>query len=99
MPIWPSLMIRHWGVSNFDVEAMEQLWRTPGGQACQTNQVLYHLAERGIEWNLHPWLRARQMPLMAYSPFDEGRLLRAPTLQQFGREHGMTAAQVASGVN
>jgi diketogulonate reductase-like aldo/keto reductase len=87
--------IRHWGVSNFDVEAMEQLWRTPGGQACQTNQVLYHLAERGIEWNLHPWLRKRQMPVMAYSPFDEGRLLRAPTLQQFGREHGMTAAQVA----
>ena len=87
--------IRHWGVSNFDIKAMEQLWRTPGGQACQTNQVLYHLAERGIEWNLHPWLRARQMPLMAYSPFDEGRLLRAPTLQQFGREHGMTAAQVA----
>ena len=87
--------IRHWGVSNFDIKAMEQLWRTPGGQACQTNQVLYHLAERGIEWNLHPWLRARQMPLMTYSPFDEGRLLRAPTLQQFGREHGMTAAQVA----
>lgn len=87
--------IRHWGVSNFDLPAMQRLWRTPGGDACQTNQVLYHLAERGIEWGLQPWLRERGLPVMAYSPFDEGRLLRDPTLARFAREHGMTPAQVA----
>ena len=87
--------IRHWGVSNFDLPAMQRLWRTPGGDACQTNQVLYHLAERGIEWGLQPWLRERGLPVMAYSPFDEGRLLRDPALARFAREHGMTPAQVA----
>jgi aldehyde reductase len=69
--------IRHWGVSNFDTDAMERLWRTPGGPSAQTNQVLYNLGERGIEWDLQPWLRERGLPVMAYSPFDQGRLLRS----------------------
>jgi diketogulonate reductase-like aldo/keto reductase len=87
--------IRHWGVSNFDTEGMQELWRTPGGTAAQTNQVLYNLGERGIEWDLLPWLREHRLPLMAYSPFDEGRLLRNPALVKFAHKHGMTPAQVA----
>jgi aldehyde reductase len=87
--------IRHWGVSNFDLEKMRQLWRVPGGHAAQTNQVLYNLGERGIEWDLRLWLRDRGLPVMAYSPFDEGRLLRQPGLQAFAQACGMTAAQVA----
>lgn len=87
--------IRHWGVSNFDLDGMRELWELTGGNAVQTDQVLYHLAERGIEWDLQPALRERRIPVMAYSPFDQGRLLRAPELVDFGRQRGMTAAQVA----
>lgn len=87
--------IRHWGVSNFDRTAMQELWRTPGGDAAQTNQVLYNLGERGIEWDLLPWLRERGLPVMAYSPFDQNRLLRKRALAAFVREHGMTPAQAA----
>jgi diketogulonate reductase-like aldo/keto reductase len=87
--------IRHWGVSNFDIEGMQQLWSATGGPAAQTNQVLYNLSERGIEWDLKPWLCERWLPVMAYSPFDEGRLLRKPALIAFAQKHGMTPAQVA----
>jgi diketogulonate reductase-like aldo/keto reductase len=87
--------IRHWGISNFDTKGMQELWRTPGGAAAQTNQVLYNLGERGIEWDLLPWLRERRLPVMAYSPFDEGRLLGNRALVAFARKHGMAAAQVA----
>jgi aldehyde reductase len=87
--------IRHWGVSNFDSDGMQDLWDTPGGSAAQVNQVLYNLGERGIEWDLQPWLRERRVPLMAYSPFDQGRLLRQRALATFAQEHGMTPAQVA----
>jgi aldehyde reductase len=87
--------IRHWGVSNFDRAAMDELARVPGGAAAQTDQVLYHLGERGIEWDLRPWLRERALPVMAYSPFDQGRLLRKRGLVTFAREHGMTPAQAA----
>ncbi|AMO23221.1 aldo/keto reductase [Ramlibacter solisilvae] len=87
--------IRHWGISNFDLEGMQALWRTPGGPAAQTNQVLYHLGERGIEWDLRPRLGERRLPVMAYSPFDEGRLLKNRALVAFARRHGSTPAQVA----
>ena len=87
--------IRHWGVSNFDTRAMRALWRTPGGDAAQVNQVLYNLGERGIEWDLQPWLRERGVPVMAYSPFDQGRLLRDAALTTFARERDMAPAQVA----
>jgi diketogulonate reductase-like aldo/keto reductase len=89
--------IRHWGVSNFDTDAMQALWRTPGGSAAQTNQVLYNLRERGIEWDLQPCLRGRRVPVMAYSPFDQGRLLRNRALVSFAKRHGMSPAQVAIG--
>ena len=87
--------IRHWGVSNFDGEAMSALWGTPGGSAAQVDQVLYNLGERGIEWDLRPALRAQGVPLMAYSPFDQGRLLREPALVAFAGARGMTPAQAA----
>lgn len=89
--------IRHWGVSNFDAGGMQEVWDAPGGHAVQVDQVLYHLGERGIEWDLRPWLRERGVPVMAYSPFDQGRLLRDRRLVAFAREQGMTPGQVALG--
>ena len=83
--------IRAWGVSNFDVEEMETL--PPG---CATNQVLYNLGERGIEFDLLPWSRERSMPVMAYSPVGQGgRLLADPALKSVAARHGVTAAQIA----
>ena len=87
--------IRHYGVSNLDLADMEELWELPGGQGVQTNQLLYNLTRRGIEWDLLPWMRARRMPLMAYSPIEQARLLRQPGLQRFAESHGMTPAQTA----
>lgn len=87
--------IRHWGVSNFDTDGLQELLPTPGGEAAQVNQVLYHLGERGIEWDLLPLQRRRRMPVMAYSPFDQGRLLRHRALRTFAGEHGMTPGQAA----
>jgi len=88
-------LIRHWGVSNFDVEDMEELWALPGGDAGATDQVLYNLARRGIEWNLLPKLRERRIPIMAYSPMDHGRLVRMPKLHDFAKRAGLTPTQVA----
>ncbi len=80
-----------WGVSNFDVDGMEEL--PPG---CATNQVLYNLGSRGIAFDLLPWCRDRGMPVMAYSPVGQaGRLLRAPALQAVAARHGVSPAQVA----
>jgi diketogulonate reductase-like aldo/keto reductase len=87
--------IRHWGVSNLDPEEMKVLWSQSGGQAVQTNQVLYNLGQRGIEWDLLPWLRQHRIPVMAYSPFEHGELLRSRALAAFARKHVMTPAQVA----
>ena len=87
--------IRHWGVSNLDAELMQSLWEIPGGSAAQTDQVLYNLGRRGIEWDLQPWLRERRVPLMAYSPIEQGRLLRQRALVEFARQRAMTPAQAA----
>lgn len=87
--------IRHWGVSNFDMSDMEELMGLRGGSAVQTNQVLYNLTRRGIEWNLLPWARERSLPIMAYSPIEQGRILDHPVLQDVASHHGATAAQVA----
>ena len=87
--------IRHWGVSNLDLDDMRELAAVPGGGACAANQLLYNLGRRGIEWELLPWLRERGMPVMAYSPIEQARLLRHQGLQDLARRHGMTAAQVA----
>jgi len=84
-----------WGVSNFDVDDMEELMSVPGGENVATNQVLYNLARRGIEFDLLPWSEQRGIPAMAYSPLDEGRLLRHPALARIAAARGASAAQVA----
>ncbi len=84
-------LIGAWGVSNFDAPALARL--PPG---CATNQVLYNLERRGIEFDLLPWCREHAMPVMAYSPVGQaGTLLRSPALAEVGRRHGVTPAQVA----
>ncbi len=88
-------LIRGWGVSNLDTAEMEELWALPGGGAVQTNQLLYNLTRRGIEWELMPWLRARRVPVMAYSPIEQGRLANERRLAGFAKRRGMTAAQAA----
>ena len=87
--------IRHYGVSNLDLSDMQQLWKIPGGQAVAANQLLYNLTRRGLEWDLQPWLRERRVPVMAYSPIEQGRLLREPGIAGFAKRHGMTPAQAA----
>jgi len=87
--------IRHWGVSNLDLADMRELWSVPGGAQAATNQLLYNLDRRGIEWDLLPWLRERGVPVMAYSPIEQGRLLRHRGLRAFAQRHGMTQAQAA----
>ena len=88
--------IRYWGVSNLDTSDMQELWRVPHGQACATNQVLYHPDSRGIEFDLLPWCNQHNMPLMAYSPVGQaGRLLRSPALAAVAKRHNATPAQIA----
>jgi diketogulonate reductase-like aldo/keto reductase len=87
--------IRHWGVSNFDVDEMEELVALPDGAAVATNQVMYNLKRRGIEYDLVPWCRQHRIPIMAYSPLDQGKLLRARELEEVAARHNATAAQVA----
>ncbi|WEX76275.1 aldo/keto reductase [Sinorhizobium numidicum] len=87
--------IRAWGVSNFDVDDMEELETVADGGNAATNQVLYNLARRGIEYDLLPWCRDRGMPIMAYSPLDEGRLLHNADLIHIAKAHQATPAQIA----
>jgi diketogulonate reductase-like aldo/keto reductase len=87
--------IRSWGVSNFDVGDMEELLALPGGSECATNQVLYNLRRRGIEAGLLPWCRERGIPIQAYSPIEQGRLLRDRTLTGVAIRHRATPAQIA----
>ena len=87
--------IVRWGVSNFDIADMRELWELPDGQRCATNQVLYHIGERGIEWELLRWLREHRIPLMAYSPLGQGSLLAKRKLQAIAAKVGATPAQVA----
>ena len=87
--------IRYWGVSNFDVSDLEQLFRIKGGGYAATDQVLYNLMRRGIEYDLLPWCLQRSIPVMAYSPVEQGRLLEHPVLRHIARRHKLTTAQVA----
>ena len=87
--------IRAWGVSNFDRGDMEELLALPSGAHCAANQVLYHLDCRGIEWDLEPFCRSHGVAIIAYSPFDEGRLLRDRRLAVLAEREGVTAAQLA----
>ena len=94
--------VGRWGVSNFDTDDLEELQAVHDelglvapSLACATNQVYYSLSTRGPEFSLLPWQRARAMPLMAYSPIDQGALLAEPALAALARERGLSAAQLA----
>lgn len=87
--------IKSWGVSNMDVAEMERFYAVPGGVSCAANQVLYNLSHRGVEYDLLPWCRERHIPVMAYSPADEGRLSRNPVLAEMAQKHEATPVQIA----
>ena len=87
--------IAAWGVSNFDASDMAELWALDGGDACATNQVLYHLGERGIEWDLIPRCREQRTPIMAYSPLGQGEVLLEPAVEDVAEKHGVAPATVA----
>lgn len=88
-------MIARWGVSNLDLRAMEQLMEIEGGQDCAANQLLYNLGSRGVEFDLLPWMQARDMPMMAYSPLGRGGLLEHPLILDIANRHSASPAQVA----
>lgn len=87
--------IVRWGVSNFDLEDMKEVAVAPGGGACASNQVLYNLNARGVEFDLAPWMARRTMPLMAYSPVDRGDLADHPALRPLAQKHDASPAQIA----
>ena len=87
--------ILRWGVSNFDFGDMEEVVAAKGGAACASNQVLYNLNNRGVEFDLAPWMAARNMPLMAYSPVDRGDLADHAALRPIAQKHDATPAQIA----
>jgi diketogulonate reductase-like aldo/keto reductase len=86
--------IKQWGVSNFDVDDMEELAALADGKAAQANQVLYNPKRRGIEHDLIPWSRERGIAVMAYSPVGQGAILRDSKLVALAGKHGATAAQI-----
>jgi diketogulonate reductase-like aldo/keto reductase len=87
--------IRYWGVSNFDKPDMEELAALAGGDAVAADQVLYNLTRRGIEFDLVPWCQQRTLPIMAYSPLEQGRLLGEPELLRLAAAYSATPAQIA----
>lgn len=86
--------IRHWGVSNLDTDDMQEL-EDMGGEACATNQILYNLTRRGPEFDLLPWMRTHKMPLMAYSPIEQGRLPLKSALKTIAERHAASPLQIA----
>ena len=87
--------IQQWGVSNFDVREMDGVVALPAGGSVATNQVMYNLNRRGIEFSLIPWCEQHRVPIMAYSPLDQGKLLRSSTVQRIAARYSATCAQVA----
>jgi diketogulonate reductase-like aldo/keto reductase len=87
--------IRHWGVSNLDTADLEELWQGSNGPACATDQILYNITRRGPEWDLLPWCRERHLPVMAYSPIEQGRLPAGSTLDDVAERHGVDRFAVA----
>jgi len=91
--------IRRWGVSNFDTADMKELWNIPGGNNCQINQVLYHVASRGIEYDLIPWLEEHKVPVMAYCPLAQAGdlkrgLYESPALIRIADAHQCTVSNI-----
>lgn len=87
--------IKQWGVSNFDVDDMKELYDLHKGDTCAANEVLYNLSRRGIEYDLLPWCRENGLPVIAYSPIEQGRILSDKTIMEVARKHDATPAQVA----
>lgn len=87
--------IRYWGVSNFDVSDMIELRDVEGGVDVATDQVLYNLTRRGVEFDLLPWCREKSIPIMAYSPIEQGRLLSHRVVRYIAAQHHATPAQIA----
>jgi len=87
--------IRNWGVSNLDAEDLDELASVPNGSNCVSDQVLYHLGSRGIEWQLLPKCQKSKIMVMAYSPLGQGPLLRKPALGRLASKHNCDAAAVA----
>ncbi len=92
-------LIRHWGVSNFDVDDLEELFAVPDGERCAVNQDLYHLGSRGVEYAVLPWMRSVGMPLMAYCPLAQAGDLRRgltndPAVVEVARRHDATPLQI-----
>jgi len=87
--------IRDWGVSNFDTDDMEELFEVENGRNCAVNQVLYNLSRRGVEYDLLPWCQEKGLPLMAYSPIEQGRILNNHELIRIAKAYQATPAQVA----
>ncbi|BCA84842.1 hypothetical protein EsVE80_03650 [Enterococcus saigonensis] len=91
--------IKNWGVSNFDVADMQELWQVPDGQNCVVNEVLYNLGSRGIEFDLLPWMKKQQVPLIAYSPIAQGdrlgnQFLSDDLLQRIASDHFVSVFQL-----
>lgn len=91
--------IRRWGVSNFDIDDMKDLWKVPGGPTCSTNQVLYHVGSRGIEYSLLPWMKAHNVPAMAYCPIAQAGSLdssiyKNDTLKRIAKAHDASISQI-----
>lgn len=87
--------IRHWGVSNFDTDDMQELWQVPQGRNCVVNQVLYNTSSRGIEYELLPWCAEHGVAVMAYCPLGHGELIDESLLQEIGDRHGVSGTAVA----
>ena len=92
-------LIRHWGVSNFDADDLEELFAVPDGERCAVNQDLYHLGSRGVEYAVLPWMRSVDMPLMAYCPLAQAGDLRRgltsdPAVVEVAHRHAATPLQI-----
>jgi diketogulonate reductase-like aldo/keto reductase len=87
--------IRHHGVSNFDLDDMQEWVGLAGGNTVAANQILYNLQRRGPEWELTPWCRKRHVAIMAYTPLGQGRMLQNRALAEIAERHDATPAQIA----
>lgn len=87
--------IRHWGVSNMDVDEMDEIIAVRKGNTCAVNQILYNLSRRGVEYDLLPWCAEHSIPVMAYSPIEQSRILKDRTLAAVAKRHNATPAQAA----
>ncbi|MFP7171174.1 aldo/keto reductase [Terribacillus sp. 7520-G] len=90
--------IKRWGVSNFDTDDMEELWKIEDGKNCAVNQVLYNLTARGIEYDLLPWHKEKGIPIMAYCPLAQGdrkKILQNAAVRELAKIYDVSVSQIA----